>query len=71
MVGREKRSKMMLAYVVLLKGGGLDWLVRQLLRDLRKIGVHGRVIPRATDRTPPWMFSTMSANRGEKRATQQ
>ena len=44
MVGREKRSKMMLACVVPFKGGGLDWLVRQLLRDLRKMSVHGKVI---------------------------
>ena len=44
MVGREKRSKMMLAHVVPLKGGGVDWLVGQLLRDLRKLGVHGKVI---------------------------
>ena len=44
MVGREKRSKMMLAHVVPFKGGGVDWLVGQLLRDLRKMGVHGKVI---------------------------
>ena len=24
--------------------GGVDWLVGQLLRDLRKMGVHGKVI---------------------------
>ena len=44
MVGREKRSKMMLAHVVPFKGSGVDWLVGQLLRDLRKMGVHGKVI---------------------------
>ena len=44
MVGREKRSKMMLARVVPFKGGGVDWLVGQLIRDLRKILVHGKVI---------------------------
>ena len=43
-VGREKRSKMMLAHVVPFKGGGVDWLVGQFLRDLRKMGVHGKVI---------------------------
>ena len=47
MVGREKRSKMMLAHVVPFKGGGVDWLVGQLLRDLRKMGVHGEVILRS------------------------
>ena len=44
MVGREKRSKMMLARVVPFKGGGVDWLVGQLIRDLRKMVVHGKVI---------------------------
>ena len=43
MVGREKRSKMMLARVVPFNRGGVDWLVGQLLRDLRKMGVHGKV----------------------------
>ena len=44
MVVREKRSKMMLAHAVPFKGGGVDWLVGQLLRDLRKMGVYGKVI---------------------------
>ena len=34
LVGREKRTKMMLAHVVTFKGGGIDWLVGQLIRDL-------------------------------------
>ena len=38
MVGREKRTKMMIAHVMLVKGGGVDWLVGQLLRDVRKMG---------------------------------
>ena len=44
MVGREKKSKMMLARVVPFKGGGVDWLVGQLIRDLRRMVVHGKVI---------------------------
>ena len=44
LVGREKKTKMMIAHVVPFKGGGDDWLVGQLLRDLRKMGVHGKVI---------------------------
>ena len=43
-VGREKRSKMMLAHVVPFKCGGVDRLVGHLLRDLRKMDVHGKVI---------------------------
>ena len=44
MVGREKRTKMIIAHMVPFKGGGVDWLVGQLLRDLRKMGAHGKVI---------------------------
>ena len=43
MVGREKRTKMMIAHVVPLKGGGVGKLLEQLLRDLRKMGAHGKV----------------------------
>ena len=43
-VGREKRTKMTIAHVVPYKGGGADWLVGQLLRDLKKMGAHGKVI---------------------------
>ena len=44
MVGRAKRTKMIIAHVVPFKGGGVDWQVGQLLRDLRKMGAHGKVI---------------------------
>ena len=44
LVGRERRSKMIVAHAVPFKGGGVDWLVGQLLRDLRKMGAHGKVI---------------------------
>ena len=44
MVGQEKRSKMMLARVVPFKRGGVDWLVGQLIRDLRRMVVHAKVI---------------------------
>ena len=44
LVGREKRSKFMVAHVVPYKGAGVDWVVGQLVRDLRKMGIHGKVI---------------------------
>ena len=44
MVGLEKKTMMMLCHLVPFKGGGVDWLVGQLLRDLRKMGVHGKEI---------------------------
>ena len=67
LVGREKKTKMMIAHVVPFKGGGVDWLVGQLIRDLRKIGVHGKVVLK---RTRFWTCSTMSASRGERKAIQ-
>ena len=44
LVGRERKTRMVLAHVVPFKGSGVDWLVAQLLRDLRKFGLHGKVI---------------------------
>ena len=44
LVGRERKSKMILAHAVPFKGGGVDWLVCQLQRDLRKLGLHDKVI---------------------------
>ena len=44
LVGRERGSKFVIAHVVPFKGAGADWVVGQLLRDLRKMGVHGKVI---------------------------
>ena len=56
LVGRGKRTKMMIAHVVPVKGGGVDWLVGQLLRDLWKMDVRGNVTLKqtATKRTPFW-----------------
>ncbi len=44
LVGRERRSKMIIAHVVPMKGAGLQWMVDQVVRDIRKLGIHGRVI---------------------------
>ena len=44
LVGRERRSKALIAHVVPYKGAGPEWLVEQIIRDLRKLGVHGKVI---------------------------
>ena len=44
LVGRERNSKFLLAHVVPFKGAGVDWVVSQLVRDLRKMGIHGKVI---------------------------
>ena len=40
---RERQSGMILAHVVPHKGD-VEWLVKQLVRDLRKLGAHGKVI---------------------------
>ena len=52
LVGREKKTKMMIAHVVPFKGGGVDWLVEQLIRDLRKVGVHGKVVLKIDQENP-------------------
>ena len=52
LVGREKKTKMMLALVVPFKGGGVAWLVRQVLRDLRKMGVRGKVVLKSDQEKP-------------------
>ena len=44
LVGRERRSKALIAHVVPYKGAGPEWLVDQIVRDLRKLGVHEKVI---------------------------
>ena len=52
LVGREKRTKMMLAHVVPFKGGGVDWLVGQMIRDFRKTGVHGKIVLKSDQENP-------------------
>ena len=52
LVGPEKRTKMMLVHVVPFKGGGVDWLVDQLIRDFRKMGVHGKVVLKSDQENP-------------------
>ena len=45
---------MMLAHVVPLKGGGVDWLEGQLLRGLLKTGVLGKVILKREQENTTW-----------------
>ena len=52
LVGRGRKPKMMIAHVVPFKGGGVDWLVGQLVRDLRKMGVHGKVVLESDQENP-------------------
>ena len=44
LVGKERKTKMMIAHVVPMKGSGVQWLADQLVRDIRKLGIHGKVI---------------------------
>ena len=52
LVCREKKTKMMIAHVVPFKGGGVDWLMVPLIRDLRKMGVHGEVVLKSDQENP-------------------
>ena len=51
LVGREKRTNMMLSHVMPFKGGGVVWLVGQLLRDLRKQVPTEKAFSRAINNT--------------------
>ena len=38
------KTKCVLAHVVPYKGGGVEWVIDQLEKGLRKFGIHGKVI---------------------------
>ena len=44
LVGRERKTKFLVAHVVPYKGCGVEWLVEQLVTDLRNMGIHGQAI---------------------------
>jgi hypothetical protein len=51
LVGRDRETKMTLAHVVPHKGAEQDWVCEQVVRDLRKFGIHGKVTLK-TDQEP-------------------
>ena len=51
LVARDRRTGIYIAHVVLFKGAGVEWIAKQMLRDVRKCGYHGRVVFR-TDGKP-------------------
>jgi len=51
LVGRSRLDRMLVAHVVPMKGADHEWVVRQISRDLMKMGHHGKVILR-TDQEP-------------------
>ena len=44
LVGRDKETKMTVSHVVPNKGANVEWLTEQLVRDLQRLGAHGRVV---------------------------
>ena len=44
LVGRERKIKMIIAHMVPMKGAGVGWIVDQVARDIKKLGIHGKVI---------------------------
>ena len=51
LVARERRTGIYIAHAVPFKGAGVEWIAKQMLRDVRKCGCHGRVVFR-TDGEP-------------------
>jgi len=47
LVGKEKESGSLIAHVVPQKGAGLDWTIKQVCRDLVKLGVGTKVTLKA------------------------
>ena len=45
-VGKERKTKFFVAHVVPSKGSRAEWVPRQLAKDLKKMGCHGRVLIR-------------------------
>ena len=43
LVGKDRESKMIMAHVVPFKGADTEWVCEQIVRDLRKWGIHGEV----------------------------
>ena len=51
LVARDRRTGIYIAHAVLFKGAGVEWIAKQMLRDVRNCGYHGRVVFR-TDGEP-------------------
>ena len=43
LVARDRRRGIYIAHAVPFKGAGVEWIAKQMLRDVRKCGYHGRV----------------------------
>ena len=44
LVGRDRETRMTIAHVVPYKGAGVEWLIEQMVRDLHRLGAHGKVV---------------------------
>ena len=51
LVARDRRTSIYIAHAVPFKRAGVEWIAKQMLRDVRKCGYHGRVAFR-TDGEP-------------------
>ena len=50
LVARDRRTGIYIAHAVPFKGAGVEWIAKQMLRDVRKCGYHGRVVFRTDGR---------------------
>ena len=44
LIARDRRTGIYIAHAVPFKGAGVEWICKQMLRDVRKCGYHGRVV---------------------------
>ena len=68
LVGRVSDSKALLGHVVPAKGAGVEWTVKQIIKDLQKMGLHGTVVLKS-DQEPAIvdLMKSVAKERGEAR----
>ena len=68
LVGKDKETRMFFAHVVPCKGADVEWVAKQVAKDLIKLGIHGEVKLRG-DQEPALqdLFKAIARERGSLR----
>ena len=68
LVGRFSDSQALISHVVPMKGAGVEWTVKQVVRDIEKMGIFGTIILRS-DQEPALidLCKSVAKERGEAR----
>ena len=68
LVGRCRRSKFLTAHVVPSKGESEEWVVDEVMKDLRNMGHHGQLLLRGDqERSLGCVFERIAERRGDKK----